>query len=94
LGLNTMEREYLLQRGDPDCEKRREYLRSIESVRGETVDVMLGNHVEHGDVLGKRKRQLAGCHGNPFIDPTDWDRLLDEWSEKIRDLMRSEGQTL
>ena len=87
LGLNTMEREYLLQRGDPNCEKRKEYLQSIESVRDEAVDVVLGNHTEHGDVLDKRKRQLAGYYGNPFIDPTDWNRLLDEWSEKMKALM-------
>jgi len=94
LGLNTMEKDFLLQRGDPACEKRRVYLESIESVRGEKVDVMLGNHVEHGDVLGKRKRQLAGCEGNPFIDPTDWQRLLDEWENHMKDLMRSEGQSI
>lgn len=94
LGLNTMEREYLLQRGDPNCEKRKEYLQSIESVRDEAVDVVLGNHTEHGDVLDKRKRQLAGYYGNPFIDPTDWNRLLDEWSEKMKALMRSENQPL
>lgn len=92
LGLNTMEKDFLIQRGDPNCEKRREYLRSIESVRMEKVDVMLGNHVEHGDVLGKRKRQLAGCPYNPFINSNDWQQLLDEWAFHMKDLMRSEGQ--
>lgn len=58
----------------PDC--RADFFASIERLRREHVDVMLGNHTWNNDTLGKY-RQMATAAKNPFIDPTLWEKYLD-----------------
>ena len=45
-------------------------------MRRERVDVMLGNHTWNNDTLGKYE-QMATAKENPFIDPTLWEKYLD-----------------
>ena len=89
-GLNTLQKEFLLQVGDPDCQMRRLYLESVETVRDMPVDVFLGNHVMQNEYL--EKYLLVGKGPNPFIDPTAWKRCLDGKRDEMLALMKREGQ--
>lgn len=57
-------------------DRTKQMLDSIERVRGERVDVHLGNHPENNRTLQKREKQLKEG-GNPFIDPESWGKMLD-----------------
>ena len=53
------------------------FYRSIERLRGEHVDVFMGNHSWHNKTREKSEMIAAGCEGNPFIDETLWGKFLD-----------------
>lgn len=57
----------------PGC--RADYLRSIQRLLDEPVDVFIGNHCWNNDTDGKAARLAAGG-GNPFIDPGEWTCFL------------------
>lgn len=57
----------------PAC--REDYLRSIERLLKEPVDVFIGNHCWNNDTEGKAARLEKGGV-NPFIDPGEWTRFL------------------
>ena len=78
-GFNTLQKDYLLDIGDTDFSMRRIYLESLAKVRDQKVDIMLGNHCENNDTLGRHRLQLLHPDGpNPFIDPEQWGKYLDE----------------
>ncbi len=77
-GFNTLRASYLREIGDPEFRMRQVYLASLAKVRDRKVDIMLGNHCDNNDTLGRRKKQEADPQGpNPFIDPGHWKRYLD-----------------
>ncbi len=62
------------------------FLQSIEKVRNEPVDLMLGNHPFHSDEYQKHKRSLTEKE-NPFIDPSEWQRFLDELGTGFKEFL-------
>lgn len=87
-GFNTLQKEYLIDIGDPRFETRQTYLESLAKVRDQRVDIFLGNHSDNNDTLGRRERQLADPTGpNPFVDPTLWGKFLDEKREALLKFM-------
>ncbi len=80
-GFNTLTRDYLTEIGDPQLTMRQTYLQSLAKVRDEKVELFLGNHTVNNRVLEKRERQLAHPEEEPFLDPTEWGRYLDEMRE-------------
>ena len=87
-GFNTMQKDFLLQFGDPEFRMRQVYLDSLAKVRDEPVDIMLGNHGYNNDTLGRMKKLLADPTGpNPFVDPDCWKSYLDDRRDKLLELM-------
>ena len=85
-GFNTLQKDFLIEIGDPEYKTRQVYLDSLAKVRDQRVDIMLGNHCINNDTLGRRKQQLENPDGpNPFLDDTLWARYLDQ---KRDDLLR------
>jgi len=83
-GFNTLGKAYLREIGDPGYETRNVYLRSLASVRDREVDIMLGNHCENNDTLGRmRLLQEAPDGPNPFVDPAQWGRYLDRKRDEL-----------
>lgn len=74
-GLGSLRRPVLARLGLPES-LREDMLSSLEKVRGQHVDIMLGNHPGNNDTLGRRRRQLEQG-GNHFVDPSAWGRFLD-----------------
>jgi len=80
-GLNT------LAEGHFDFDGCREaYFASLERLKGERVDVFIGNHTWNNDTYGKGKRLLAGGE-NEFIDGTLWLQFLDSYKERLQQLI-------
>ena len=78
-GFNTLRKEYLLEIGDTEMKTRQIYLDSLRKVRDQKVEIMLGNHCENNQTLERRQRQLENPDGpNPFVDPYQWAKYLDE----------------
>lgn len=76
-GFSALTEERLEKMGLP-LTMRDVFAQSIDKVFDEKVDVMLGNHPFHNDTFDKYDRRVAGEEGNPFIDPTEWQRYLNE----------------
>ena len=84
VGMNSMESAFLKERGlSSDC--RRKFLEGLAKVEGETVDIVLGNHVGQNDTVGKLNR-LDTEEQNPFIDPAEWKRFIEKYREKLMKL--------
>ena len=85
-GFNTLQKDYLIEIGDPEYKTRQIYLDSLARAREQKVDLFLGNHCINNDTLGRRKKQLENPDGpNPFLDDALWARYLDQ---KRDDLLR------
>lgn len=83
-GFNTLQKDYLVEIGDPEYKIRQVYLDSLAKVRDERVEVFLGNHCINNDTLGRRKKQQADPDGpNPFVDDKAWGTYLDEKREAL-----------
>lgn len=67
---------------------RDEFVRSIEKVKGEQVDIVLGNHPSQNGTLEKRQYMLEHPGENPFIDPSEWDEFLTKLSAQYQSFMQ------
>ena len=91
-GVNQLKRPFLDARGLPYT-LRRDYLRSIERLRGEHVDVFLGNHTWQSKTREKLEKLAAG-EANPFINPAEWLKFLNSCERTMLRVMREEGPAL
>ena len=73
-GMNSMRLPFLDAYGLPHS-LRDDFLNSIEKVRNEKVDILIGNHPGDVDTAGKYARIKAG-ESDAFIDTTALDRRL------------------
>ena len=90
-GLNTLTDEYLTENKLP-FSRRDDYLRSLERLRREKVDIFIGAHPAQNNTLGKRQRMTDD--ENPFIDPSAWGAFLDDLERRARELFeRPKGET-
>ena len=83
-GFNTMQKDYLIEIGDPEYKTREIYLQSLAKVRNQKVELFLGNHCINNDTLGRRQRQLDHPDGpNPFLDSELWGQYLDQKRDEM-----------
>lgn len=89
IGLNTLCRDF--QEAHHVPEYRDHYLASLEKVRGEPVTITLGNHTAQNNTMEKRERMLREPDGaNPFIDPGEWERFIDQAEQRYRQMLEEE----
>lgn len=86
-GFNTLHKAFLEEYGDPQLNMRHHYLRSLEKVRNEPVDIFMANHTVNIDLLAKRQQMLADPTRNPFIDSKAWSRYLDKKRDDLLTMM-------
>lgn len=87
-GFNTLQKDYLIEIGDPEYKTRQIYLDSLAKVRNEKVEIFLGNHCVNNDTLGRRQKQLDHPDApNPFIDSEVWGSYLDEKRDALLKFM-------
>ena len=88
VGLGSVRRCVLEYRHQP-LSLQQDMLNSLEKVRGEKVDIHLGNHPANNHTLERRARQLAG-DPDAWFDPASWNRLLDETRVKFLKMFAQE----
>ncbi len=85
IGVNTLCRDFIAKYGNADC--RDLHLKSLEKVRGELVDITLGNHTGQNHTSEKYKAMCDRPDGaNPFISPSEWNEFID-FAENLYDRM-------
>ena len=87
VGINSMRTPFLRRFGLPaNC--RQQFLDSVAKLMDEPVEVVVGNHLGNYDALEKvRRREETPDAPNPFVDPSEWKRLLTGKAESVRQLM-------
>ena len=63
------------------------YFASLARLKGERVDIFLGNHTWNNGTYEKYKK-LEETGENDFIDPTLWPRFLDEYKHRLEEKMK------
>lgn len=91
-GFNTLQKDFLVESGDPQYRMREEYLRSVERVRDEKVDIFMPNHTDNVDLLNKRQYMLEHPGENPFVDDQAWKKYLDMKYQDLKKLMADPAQ--
>ena len=91
-GYNQLKKPYLDRQGLPYF-PRTEYLQSIERLKGEHVDVFVGNHAWHNKTYEK-SLHLAQTGENLFVDDSLWMPYLLRCARKIREVMKTESREL
>lgn len=83
-GFNTLQKDFLMEIGDPEYKTRQVYLNSLAKVRDQKVEIFLGNHCINNQTLERRQRQLEDPAGpNPFLDGDAWGKYLDQKRDEL-----------
>jgi len=89
IGVNTLCRDFIEKYGNADC--RDVHLKSLEKVRKEHVDIVLGNHTAQNHTSEKFKEMLDRPGGrNPFINPHEWNEFIDFAENLYLQMLRDE----
>ena len=80
-GTKQVSKDYLEEKGLPYIQ-RAQFFDSIERLRGEHVDIFMGNHSWQNHTREKYEASLVSAT-NPFIDDTAWEAFLDETKAKL-----------
>lgn len=90
VGFNSMKNSFLKKYGlDPVC--RDLFLASFDRLKQEKVDVFYGNHLWNNHTDEKLMARAADPDGaNPFIDPGEWVRFLDQTRQEFLDFIKSD----
>lgn len=88
MGSNSMSSAFLLEYGlSFDC--RLKFKEGLKKLSCEHVDLVLGNHPEQNDTLGKMLKVKAGAE---VLDADEWARLLARGEAKIASLMENDPE--
>ena len=80
-GFNTLSHQYCHDNNVSET-IRDEFIRSLDKVRDEKVDVHIGNHAFQSFMFEKNEMVKSGaCSANPFIDPQEWPWFIDKTKE-------------
>ncbi|MCI8889079.1 MAG: MBL fold metallo-hydrolase [Hungatella sp.] len=87
IGLGGMSMKRIREKGEsPD--KQTNFLKALDEIYDQKVDIVLGNHPENNRTCEKREQMLADPDmPNPFIDPQEWHRLIDGLRAKMARIM-------
>ena len=89
VGMNSLAKSYLQKMKLP-LTLQQEFLKGLERVRQEHVDIFIGNHVGNNDTVGKGEAKKLHPDQNPFIDENAWPAFLDSCKEKMLDCIEKD----
>lgn len=90
-GVNTLCRGFLQKYGGEH--RRKDFLNSLEKVKHEKVDIMLGNHTGQNRTVEKRRAQLQNPDKrNPFINQEEWGQFLDQVRRIFGEMIEEEKE--
>jgi len=89
IGVNTLCRDFIEKYDNADF--RDVYLNSLEKVRNESVDIVLGNHTDQNHTNEKYKKMCDNpAEGNPFINPDEWNEFIDFAENRYNQMLLDE----
>ena len=92
-GFNTLSHQYCKEHNVPE-DIREEFIRSLDKVRNEKVDVHIGNHAYQSFTFEKQALKKQGSTSeNPFIDPKEWPWFVDKTKEAYLIYMEEDDKT-
>ena len=90
VGMNSMRASFLKEYGlSFDC--RTKFKEGLARLSAERVDLVLGNHPEQNDTVGKMLRIGSGEN---IIDPKEWQAFLRSRERAIDGLMENDPELL
>jgi len=94
-GTNQLKKPYLLGRQKKTLSyfQRGMFFRSIDRLKKEHVDVMLGNHPWNNDTFG-RAALIGKTDLNPYIDTEIWVSFLDSVKKNMENIIEEESKSL
>lgn len=87
IGRNTLTSEYA-QKHNLGTTWRDAYAASLKRLKGLEVDVVLGNHPYQTHTFEKLENTTK--EHNAFVDPTEWDRFLEDTEEKLLEFLKED----
>ena len=88
IGINTMSRAFLNEYNLP-LRLRDAFRNGLDRMRDQHVDVLVPNHQDQWDTIGRYQRLLAGDE-SAFIDDTAWPGYLDMAEARLNALLEDE----
>lgn len=87
VGCNTLYASYLKNNGLEGM--REKFLAGLERLKGERVEIFLGNHVGNNNTVAKLAR-VANGEKKAFVRPEEWIPFLESRKAHLQDIMKSE----
>lgn len=89
-GTNTMRREFIKEHGLPE-ENRQKYIDGINRIKGEKVDLFLGNHLSNNQTEEKLERLKTEAE-NPFVKNSreEWVRFLSARIAEMEEIIEKD----
>jgi metallo-beta-lactamase class B len=85
IGLNTLDDESLKQSGWP-VSLRDDFLKGLLKLRDRKIDIVLASHPAQTHMIEKVDQIRKGF--NPFLDPTEWKKLMEARIAMIKDIIK------
>ncbi|MBQ6698999.1 MAG: MBL fold metallo-hydrolase [Oscillospiraceae bacterium] len=90
-GTNQLRKDYLKNKG-LNTLPRGQFLKSVQRLKQEHVDIFVGNHSWQNDTLGNYEKSLIS-DTNPFIDESSWGKFLDKITVDFWNVIEEEKTT-
>lgn len=87
-GMNSLAASFLRSYGLP-FSLRDDFRAGLERLRGERVDLVLGNHPGQSETVEKAAKVAVG---ETPLDPSEWHRLLDTFENQLDALLTREAE--
>ena len=88
-GTNQLKKDYIEKR-NLSYGLRDLFFESVERLRGEHVDIFVGNHAWHNNTK-ERYALMQTSDTNPFIDDTLWGAFLDKVENQLKAIIEEEA---
>ena len=86
MGINTMAGWFLKKYGlSFDC--RDQFLKAMDRLNEEKVDIFLGNHMQHNHTLERREKVLAGDK-YAFVNKDEWQEFNEFCKQNLLNMLR------
>ena len=89
MGINSMA-GWFLKKYNLSFECRNDFLKAMDRLNEEKVDIFLGNHMQHNHTLERREKVLAGDK-YAFVNKTEWVEFNEFCKENLLNMIEKEN---
>lgn len=92
MGINTMAASFL-DKYNLSYECRNDFLKAMDNLNKQKVDIFLGNHMQHNQTLERREKVISGDK-YAFVNQTEWAEFNEFCKENLLKMISSENKQL